>query len=118
MEVSHLKAQTTPVHRASNSVKRGAFPSVPTPTKQGWMRKYATLLQVTVMAIVAAATADGTIASAGALGSVAASLVLPFEVLVLQEAYETLAEAGGEEIERVLGYVSDALDPTKSDVGV
>lgn len=86
-------------------------------TPQKWINKHATLLQVTVMAIVATAAVTGTVASAGALGSVVASLALPFEVVVLEEAYDFLAEAGGEEMERMLGDISDALDPTKPDVG-
>lgn len=80
------------------------------------MSKHATLLQVTVMAIVETAAVTGTVASAGALGSVVAALELPFEVVVLEEAYEFLSEAGGEEMERMLGDISDALDPTKPDV--
>ena len=90
---------------------------LPRLNEQKWMNKHATLLQVTVMAIVATAAVTGTAASAGALGSVVASLALPFGVVVLEEAYEFLPEAGGEEMERMLGDISDALDPTKPDVG-
>lgn len=82
------------------------------------MKKHATLLQVTVMAILAAAAVAGTAASGGALGPFAASLSLPFEVGTLEDAYSFLSDAGGEEVDRILDDISDALDPTKGDVGV
>lgn len=82
------------------------------------MKKHATLLQVTVMAILAAAAVADTAASGGALGRVAASLSLPFEVGALDDAYSFLSDVGGEEMDRILGDISDALDPTKGEVGV
>lgn len=82
------------------------------------MKKHATLLQVTVIAILAAAAVVGTAASGGALGPVAASLSLPFEVGTLDDAYSFLSETGGEEIDHILNDISDALDPTKGEVGV
>eukprot|EP00752_Nemacystus_decipiens_P013633 g12086.t1 len=83
-----------------------------------WMKKHATLLQVTVMAIVAAAAVASTAISGGALGPIAASLSLPFEVSTLDDAYNFLSGVGGEEMDRLLGDISDALDPTKSEVGL
>ncbi|CAM9796640.1 unnamed protein product [Laminaria digitata] len=83
-----------------------------------WMKKHATLLQVTVMAILAAAAVAGTAASGGAIGPIAASLALPFEVIDLDEAYRFLSGVGGEEMDRMLEDISDTLDPTKGEVGV
>ena len=82
------------------------------------MKKHATLLQVTVMAILAAAAVADTAASGGALGRVAGSLSPPFNVGALDKAYSFLSDVGGEEVGRVLDNISDALDPTKGDVGV
>lgn len=82
------------------------------------MKKHAALLQVTVMAILAAAAVAGTAASGGALGPVAASLSLPFEVGTLDNAYSFLSDVGGEEMDRMLDNISDALDPTKGEVGM
>lgn len=79
------------------------------------MRKHATLLQVTVMVILAAAAVAGTAASGGALGAVTATLNLPFEVDTLDDAYSFLSDAGGEEMDRMLNDISDILDPTKGD---
>lgn len=82
------------------------------------MKKHATLLQVTVMAILAAAAVAGTAVSGGALAPVTAVLTLPFEVGTLDDAYSFLSDAGGEEVDRILDDISDALDPTKGDVGM
>ncbi|CAM9778355.1 unnamed protein product [Scytosiphon promiscuus] len=82
-----------------------------------WMKKHATLLQVTVMAILAAAALAGTVASGGVVGIVAASLALPFEVIDLDEAYRFLSGAGGEEMDCMLDDISDILDPTKGEGG-
>jgi len=46
-----------------------------------------------------------------------ASLALPFEIINLDEAYRFLSGAGGEEMDRVLDDISDALDPAKGEVG-
>ena len=81
------------------------------------MKKHATLLQATVMTILAAAAVAGTAASGGAMGPIAASLALPFEVLNLDAAYGFLSGAGGEEMGRMLHDISDALDPAKAEVG-
>ncbi len=82
------------------------------------MKKHATLLQVTVMAILAAAAVAGTAVSGGALAPVTDALTLAFEVGTLDDAYSFLSDAGGEEVDRILDDISDALDPTKGDVGV
>lgn len=82
------------------------------------MKRHATLLQVTVMVILAAAAVAGTAASGGALGPIAASLALPFEVIDLDEAYQFLSGVGGEEMDRILDDISDTLDPSKGQVGV
>lgn len=81
------------------------------------MKKHATLLQVTVMAILAGAAVAGTVASGGAMGTIAASLALPFEVIDLDEAYRFLSGTGGEEMDCTLDDISDTLDPTKGEVG-
>lgn len=81
------------------------------------MKRHATLLQVNVMAILAAAAVAGTAASGGTLGPIAASLALPFEVIDLDEAYRFLSGVGGEEMDRMLDDISDTLDPTKGQVG-
>ncbi|CAM9468710.1 unnamed protein product, partial [Hapterophycus canaliculatus] len=83
-----------------------------------WMKRHATLLQVTVMVILAAAAVAGTAASGGALGPMAISLALPFEVIDLDEAYRFLSGVGGEEMDRMLDDISDTLDPCKGQVGV
>lgn len=81
------------------------------------MKKHAMLLQMTVMAILAAAAVAGTAVSGGAIGPIAASLALPFEVIDLDEAYRFLSGAGGEEMDRMLDDISDTFDPTKGEVG-
>eukprot|EP00752_Nemacystus_decipiens_P013632 g12085.t2 len=83
-----------------------------------WMKKHATLLQVTVMAILATAAVADAAASGGALGRISASLSLPFEVGTLEDAYSFLSDVGGEEMGSILDNISDALDPTKGEVGV
>eukprot|EP00903_Cladosiphon_okamuranus_P017351 g15985.t1 len=83
-----------------------------------WMKKHATLLQVTVMAIVAAAAVADATVSGGTLGRVATSMSLPFEVGTLDDAYSFLSDAGGEEMDHILDNISDALSPTKGEVGV
>lgn len=80
------------------------------------MKRHATLLQVAVMAILAAAAVAGTAASGGATGPIAASLSLPFEVINLDETYRFLSGVGGEEMDRMLDDISDALDPTRARV--
>lgn len=81
------------------------------------MKKHATLLQVTVMTILAAAAVAGTAASGGAMRPIAASLALPFEMMNLDEAYGFMSGTGGEEMDRMLEDISDALDPGKGEVG-
>lgn len=81
-------------------------------------KKHDTVLQGTVMTILAAAAVAGTVASGGALGPVASSLPLPFEVGTLDDAYSFLSDAGGEEMDCILDNISDALDPTEGEVGV
>ncbi|CAM9188513.1 unnamed protein product [Ectocarpus sp. 6 AP-2014] len=83
-----------------------------------WIKKHAMLLQVTVMTILAAGAVASSAASGGALGPVAASLALPFELIDLGVAYRFLSGTGGEEMDRMLDDISDALDPTKGEVGV
>ncbi|CAN0059348.1 unnamed protein product [Ectocarpus fasciculatus] len=82
-----------------------------------WMRKHATLLRVSVMSILAASAVVANAASGGAMGPIAASLALPFEVIDLDEAYSFLSGVGGEEMDRVLDDISDVLDPTKGEAG-
>lgn len=81
------------------------------------MKKHAMLLQMTVMAILAAAAVAGTAVSGGALRPIVASLALPFEVIDLDEAYRFLSGAEGEEMDRMLDDISDTFDPTKDEVG-
>ncbi|CAN0553612.1 unnamed protein product, partial [Ectocarpus sp. 12 AP-2014] len=83
-----------------------------------WMKRHATLLRVSVMTILAAAAVAGTAASVGAMGSIASSLALPFELIDLDEAYKFLSGVGGEEMDGILDDISDTLDPTKGEVGV
>ncbi|CAN0073764.1 unnamed protein product [Ectocarpus sp. 8 AP-2014] len=82
-----------------------------------WIKKHATLLRVSVMAILAASAVVGNAASGGAMGPIAASLMLPFEVIDLDEAYSFLSGVGGEAMDRMLDDVSDVLDPTKGEAG-
>lgn len=83
---------------------------------QEWVKKHATLLQVTVMAILAAAAVAGTAASAGALGPIA-SLPWPFEVIDLDEAYKFLSGAK-DEMDGMLNDISDTLDLAKDEEGM
>ncbi|CAN0168191.1 unnamed protein product [Ectocarpus sp. 4 AP-2014] len=82
-----------------------------------WMRKHAMLLRVSVMAILAASAVVGNAASGGAMGPIASSLMLPFEVIDLDEAYSFLSGVEGEAMDRMLDDVSDVLDPTKGEAG-
>lgn len=51
------------------------------------------------------------------MGPIAASLMLPFEVIDLDEAYSFLSGVGGDAMDRMLDDVSDVLDPTKGEAG-
>ncbi|CAN0534151.1 unnamed protein product, partial [Ectocarpus sp. 8 AP-2014] len=51
------------------------------------------------------------------MGPIAASLMLPFEVIDLDEAYSFLSGVGDEAMDRLLDDVSDVLDPTKGEAG-
>lgn len=84
---------------------------------QEWMRKHATLLQVTVMTFLAAAAVAGNAAAGGAPVPFASVLGLPFEMIDLDDAYRFLSGAK-DEMDSMLNDVSDALDPVQGKAGV